>query len=135
MQQHMTPRKGYNFISLDIMQCTNAKEKEKRVKRTTDWPRMIKTSCQSPKYLLNNPQNHLRTSPSCSQNNHFRPIIQTSEITCYKSEQNGIIRNKPMFHVRLKSFSGNLIEIWFFYEIFNFLPVELLFELKKKGPV
>ena len=29
MQQHVTPRKGYNFISLDIIQCTNAKEKEK----------------------------------------------------------------------------------------------------------
>ena len=28
MQQHMTPRKGYNFISLDIIQYTNAKEKE-----------------------------------------------------------------------------------------------------------
>ena len=29
MQQHMTPRKGYNFISPDIIQYTNAKEKEK----------------------------------------------------------------------------------------------------------
>ena len=29
MEQHMTPRKGYNFISLDIIQYTNAKEKEK----------------------------------------------------------------------------------------------------------
>jgi len=31
MQQHMyiNPRKGYNFISLDITQYTNAKEKEK----------------------------------------------------------------------------------------------------------
>ena len=33
MQQHMTPRKGYNFISLDIIQYTNAKEKEKNERR------------------------------------------------------------------------------------------------------
>ena len=36
MQQHITPRKRYNFISLDIIQYTNAKEKEKLAKRTTD---------------------------------------------------------------------------------------------------
>ena len=37
MQQHMTPRKGYNFISLDVIQYTNAKEKEKKlVKRMTN---------------------------------------------------------------------------------------------------
>ena len=58
MQQHMTSRKGYNYISLDIIQYTNAKEKEKRAKRMTDWPRMIQISSQSPKYLLNNPHNH-----------------------------------------------------------------------------
>ena len=50
----------------------------------------------------------------------------------YKYEQNRIIRDKPMFVVMLKSFSGNLIDIWPFYEIFNFLPIELLFKLKKK---
>ena len=36
MQQHMTPRKGYNFISLDIIQYTNAKEKEK-TSEEDDW--------------------------------------------------------------------------------------------------
>jgi len=30
MQQHMTSRKGCNFISLDVIQYTNAKEKEKK---------------------------------------------------------------------------------------------------------
>ena len=33
----------------------------------------------------------------------------------YKSEQNSIIREKQMFVVRLRTFFGNLIEIWFFY--------------------
>ena len=32
MQQLMTPRKGHNFISLDVIQYTNAKEKEKTSK-------------------------------------------------------------------------------------------------------
>ena len=57
------------------------KKKKKRAKRTTDWPRMIQISYQSPKYLLNNPHNHLWTSPSCRQNNNLRLITQTSEIT------------------------------------------------------
>ena len=35
MQQHMTPRKGYKFISLDIIQYTHVKEKEKG-KRTSE---------------------------------------------------------------------------------------------------
>ena len=42
------------------------------------------------------------------------------------------LANEPVFVVRLKSFSGNLIEIWFFSEIFNLLPIELLFKFKKK---
>ena len=72
MQQHMTPRKGYNFISLDITQYTNAKKKrKKRAKRTTDWRRMIQIFRQSPKYPLNNPHNHPRTSKSCRQNINF----------------------------------------------------------------
>ena len=57
------------------------KKKKQRAKRTTDWPRMIHISCQSPKYLLNNAHKHPRTSPSCRQNNNFRLIIQKSEIT------------------------------------------------------
>ena len=32
----MTPRKGYNLISLDIIQYTNAKEKEKNSEED-DW--------------------------------------------------------------------------------------------------
>ena len=52
----------------------------------------------------------------------------------YKSEENRIIRDKQMFVVRLRSFFGNLIEIWFFYKIFNSLPSELLFKCQKKWP-
>ena len=50
------------------------KKKKKRAKRTTDWPRMIHISRQSPKYLLNNPYNHPPTSQSCRRNNNFRLI-------------------------------------------------------------
>ena len=50
----------------------------------------------------------------------------------YKSKQKLIIRDKQMFVVRSISFFGNLIEIcFFFYNFFNFFPIELLFKCQK----
>ena len=64
-----------------LIQKLHKKKKIERTRRLTDleWPKSPAQSLHTPSTSHNNP----RTSQPCRQNNNFRLIIQTSEITLY----------------------------------------------------
>ena len=80
-------------IEIALYKCK--RKRKKRAKRTTDEPRMIQISRQSPKYLLNNPHNHPRTSKSCRQNINFWLIhSRHSNVRNYISSNGNLPSNK-----------------------------------------